>query len=720
MSIEALPSGGSAALPPDAPHLEIVVAWSAETGGKDIDAVALLLGPQRQVRSDADLVFYNQPADAHGCIRLLPRAHSAEGTSERITVDLDAIPADVTTIVFAFTVDGATTAEVAGLRVHVDDADDVTTLMSLDTAIDEQVSTLLFAELGRRPEGGWRISSRLQPWSVGLAALVTSFGVGVDDVAQTTEADTRVDTVSGYAVKSTHTVDTDEPGATAIPTLLGKAVEEAGDDLEVLETRRLPPDPRVMDAIGHNHDLATALADLVDNSLDAGAGDVRIRLMRHEGRVVRLLVVDDGRGIPDADLDRAMSVGAGRPYESRDLGHFGMGLKAAAFSQAGGLTVVSRVPGAPAAGRRWLQEKARADFACDVLTEQACLSVLEEAGLEGGGTVVRLDRLRRVPRAADVAVHRRFLSESDRVLRRHLGTVFHRFLDCGTLRLSVEVVDLEQPTASVPLPIVAVDPFSYRVSGAPGYPRALSLPGGTQLECHIWTPRSELTGFKFGTTRAGAFQGFYVYRNDRLLQVGGWNDLVAADNDLQLARVRVELDPAGAPGWRMSPQKDRVEWDTAVAQAITGAVGEDGATWTGYVDDAREAYRRGRAAARRRRRTLAPGRGFAPELRAVLEETFEHLPGQDPVNVRWRAFDDDTFLHVDRPERTLWLNQRYRTVLNGGRVNSLNDAPLLKAALYLLAEDLFQGHHHGPKDRDHLTILQEVLNAAALAELKRS
>lgn len=730
MPVEALPVDRKAALPADAPRLAVVVSWTP--GEMDVDAVALLLSADGHVRSDSDFVFYNQPADSTGAIRLLPREHTAEGTSERVAVDLDLLPADVTTVAFGLTVAGATPTDLTDLGVRLEDADDGSVLFQLDTAFNGRGETLIFAELKRGSNSDWVVVPRARSWAHGLEEMVTFYGVSVDESDGVDDLPT-----SGQPGRAAdgevRDPPSDETGARRpAPTLIGAraeadvaamsirgSVEDVEDDLAVVETRRLPPDPGVMDAIGHNHDLGTALADLVDNSVDAGAGQVRIRLLRRAGEVVRLLVVDDGRGIIDADMDRAMSIGAGRAYEERDLGHFGMGLKAAAFSQADGLIVVSRPSGAQPAGRRWIQEKARTDFSCDVLSREACRRVLSESGLEGHGTVIRLDRLRRVPRGADVRVHRRYISESDRMIRRHLGIVFHRFLERGTLKLSIEVVDLEEPDASVPVPIYPLDPFGYRVTGAPGYPKTLTLPDGTTLEGHVWTPRSELPGSKFGTTRAAAFQGFYLYRNDRLLQVGGWNDIVAADNDLQLARVRIELAPSPAPGWRMSPQKDRVEWDAGITQAITEARDDHGYTWTQYLEDARDAHRRGRTEARRRRRTIEPGRGFAPELRAVLGDTFEHLPAEPELSVRWRAFPDETFLDIDRVTRTLWLNQRYRTVMNGGRANSLNDTPLLKAALYPLAEDLFQGHHHGPKDRDHLAILQQVLTTAAQAEVNR-
>src|SRR4051794_2885785 len=82
----------------------------------------------------------------------------------------------------------------------------------------------------------------------------------------------------------------------------------------------LPPDRRALDALGRNHSLETALADLVDNSIDAGASRVLIRFVRDGARLVGLYVVDNGHGITPDDIDDAMTVGGRRSYTGSDLG----------------------------------------------------------------------------------------------------------------------------------------------------------------------------------------------------------------------------------------------------------------------------------------------------------------------------------------------------------------------------------------------------------------
>jgi hypothetical protein len=72
-----------------------------------------------------------------------------------------------------------------------------------------------------------------------------------------------------------------------------------------------------MDAIGLNYALESAVADLVDNSVDAKAEKVLIRFVRDGSKVMTLVVVDDGIGMDDQTIDLAMTIGGDKDYEFR-------------------------------------------------------------------------------------------------------------------------------------------------------------------------------------------------------------------------------------------------------------------------------------------------------------------------------------------------------------------------------------------------------------------
>jgi hypothetical protein len=119
----------------------------------------------------------------------------------------------------------------------------------------------------------------------------------------------------------------------------------------------LPPDPAAliqsMRAFGYT--LPTALADLIDNSISAGASQIDAEL-RWDGPSSTVSITDDGCGMDEGALTQAMRLGSRSPEEERaptDLGRFGLGLKSAAWSQARSLTVLTRTGGGPVLVARW-------------------------------------------------------------------------------------------------------------------------------------------------------------------------------------------------------------------------------------------------------------------------------------------------------------------------------------------------------------------------------
>ena len=87
---------------------------------------------------------------------------------------------------------------------------------------------------------------------------------------------------------------------------------------------------------GLGYSTGAALADIIDNSVSAGASEVRLDFA-WDGPNSRITVLDDGRGMDDAELESAMRLGDKNPLDARlahDLGRFGMGLPNSSISQA--------------------------------------------------------------------------------------------------------------------------------------------------------------------------------------------------------------------------------------------------------------------------------------------------------------------------------------------------------------------------------------------------
>ena len=119
-----------------------------------------------------------------------------------------------------------------------------------------------------------------------------------------------------------------KPPQTADEDIIGELVEPQAASL--IQSLR---------AVGY--DLPTAIADLVDNSISAGAKNVWLTF-HWRGVQSHFAIADDGRGMAKAALINAMQLGSRNPLETRsttNLGRFGLGMKTASVSQCRRLTV---------------------------------------------------------------------------------------------------------------------------------------------------------------------------------------------------------------------------------------------------------------------------------------------------------------------------------------------------------------------------------------------
>lgn len=373
-----------------------------------------------------------------------------------------------------------------------------------------------------------------------------------------------------------------------------KGVSLVSGDHDVLERKILEPDPGLIKSLGMHHTLESAIADLVDNSIDAAASRVLIRFEIDGGHPIGLAVVDDGRGMNGNQIDEAMRLGHQREYESGAQGHFGIGLKAASFSHGDTLTVCTTRGHGEFHGRRLRKRDVQRDYGCDVLDPTSIRKYagdLLELLASESGTIVRWSDTR-FPRVTGFAKGD-WLEDSKTRLRMHLGLIYHRLLTAGRLRIDIEIFDHAFGEAGAPERVVAIDPLGFSASAVSGYPKMLLATVGDEtieLACHIVPPKSSGPSFRLYGRDGVDFQGFYIYRSDRLLQVGGWNEVITQDKKRALARVVID-DFASVSGLvRMNPEKSGIifshQLGSAIAHANTGIAGGDTVSFTDYVDRA--------------------------------------------------------------------------------------------------------------------------------------
>ena len=173
------------------------------------------------------------------------------------------------------------------------------------------------------------------------------------------------------------------------------------NEIRTIKTHALPPDSggSASAFARFGYDLESALADIVDNSIDSKARNVEIILHRTSDGVTAVSIADDGRGMTDAALLEAMRFAGPNEHQDTDLGTYGLGLKTASLSQCSSLTVISRKDGKIAACR-WTTEGISSDWECEALDPAGAEPVFAAASNSGSakksGSVVLWQRLTRL------------------------------------------------------------------------------------------------------------------------------------------------------------------------------------------------------------------------------------------------------------------------------------------------------------------------------------
>lgn len=329
------------------------------------------------------------------------------------------------------------------------------------------------------------------------------------------------------------------------------------------KTRNAPPKAgAMMEALrGLGYSTAAALADIVDNSVSAGASEVMIDFA-WGGENSRIVVLDNGRGMDDLELEQAMRLGEKSPLDVRspeDLGRFGMGLKTASFSQCRRLTVASRRQGDVLCCLRWDLDAiaARPEDGWLLFEGAAPGSEVFLSHLSDGrsGTLVLWEVLDRIVTEGCTTEDFGDLIDS---IEMRLAMIFHRMLEGPRSKLRLLINGR------------AVTPWDPFLSGHPAKPwnspvaKIRTVSGHVEIECHVLPHRDKLSSSEHedagGPEGWTAQQGFYVYRNERLLLAGGWLGLGQGkgwnrEEAHRLARIRIDIPNTADAEWKIDIRK---------------------------------------------------------------------------------------------------------------------------------------------------------------------
>jgi hypothetical protein len=505
---------------------------------------------------------------------------------------------------------------------------------------------------------------------------------------------------------------------------IGSKVEPMASGDDVLMRKVLEPDPGLVKSISQHHSsLESAVADLVDNSIDAHATDVVV-IFEVQGEIpVGLTIVDNGEGMNGTQVDDAMRLGRQRAYEATAQGHFGVGLKSASLSQADTLTVYTTNDGEEFHGRRFRKADMEKDFAVEVLkpktAKRALRKRLRRVGASSGTVVQWSDTT--FPRLNGTKAED-WLTESKTILRMHLGVIYHLLLASNRVNIEIEVYDHDEDDTGPPETVIAIDPFGFPASAHSDYPKDLIARIGNsrlKMQCYIVPPKSSGPQYRLYGHDGAGYQGFYIYRNERLLQIGGWQHVTTKSRNRSLARVKIVDFDALCRHVKMSPGKDSIQFlpdlIAAISDARSAGPAEAAISFDQYVLNAESILAESKRRDHSRRPVAQPGTGIHENVRRVIRAEIPVRDNEGPVEIRWKRLKDGKFMELDRDGRTVYLNKRYRSMFTGG-ITGVSDAPLLKSLVFLLTQDHFTGQYWGPRDRDQIDVWNSVLGAAVQTE----
>ena len=316
--------------------------------------------------------------------------------------------------------------------------------------------------------------------------------------------------------------------------------------------------------------LNSAVADVIDNSITAGAKNIEVYAPPGMDDPI-ISILDDGCGMDLDELTENMRIGCKDPEEERqqgDLGRFGSDMKTASFSQARQLTVVTRKEGQPLVAARWDIDKVeKSDSWClEIFHDDEVVEIegLSENFLEVSGTQIIWRKLTCLEKGSHAQDHDLELARRLAELKAYIALHFHRFMSGSnkrSFRLNNTVIE-------------PVDPF---MTGEKGYQEGPS----EKLRCkggHIIIQTHVLPHFKNmnpvrleelgGADGISQGQGLYIYREKRLISAGGWLGMARNSQLGALARVQLDIPSSLDNDWSTDVKKASLQMPPRVKREL--------------------------------------------------------------------------------------------------------------------------------------------------------
>lgn len=304
----------------------------------------------------------------------------------------------------------------------------------------------------------------------------------------------------------------------------------------------------------------TAIADIIDNCIDAKATSINLQF-EYENGDGYILIKDNGIGMNDAELQKAMTIGSKDPRDTRiknELGRFGMGLKTASFSLGRRLSVISKKNGIisercwdldlVSEHNEWYLYKNIPEFVLDKLP-----NIKEESG-----TIVYIDKLDRFSKAGTASPLKKnsYFAKIKRISD-YLELVYHLLLnDDLTITINNNQLSGWDPFL-LDMPefirdkIIEGEIQAFRVNGKRVIVRPYVLPHPSNFNNKEFARACGIKGMR-------EHQGFYIYRENRLVTFGDWLGLFKKEGIYDLVRIRVDFLNTSDDDWKIDIKKSSI------------------------------------------------------------------------------------------------------------------------------------------------------------------
>jgi len=348
--------------------------------------------------------------------------------------------------------------------------------------------------------------------------------------------------------------------------------------MENEEAHELIPSPKrlikSLRDIGYN--FSSAVADLIDNSIEASASRVEIHVI-FNGNNSFVRIADNGKGMGISELKEAMRYGSERIYHEEDLGKFGLGLKTASMSQCQCFSIASRnSKSKDIASFCWDLDRIEKTNRWEIFTpsKEKLIEVLHNPLKEQTGTVILWEKLDRIlgykhPYGEQA---RRKLNYMCRELEDYLAMVFHKFLSNEVPRKKLDIF-INNNKIKPWDPFARDEPNTKKLSEIKIELEHEGINGDLILHPYILPSKDEFTSsgaFKnfSGPANWNWQQGFYIYRSNRMIQSGGWCGLRSSDEHTKLCRIELNFSPKFDNAFKINVAKMRVQLPIQIRDLI--------------------------------------------------------------------------------------------------------------------------------------------------------